>query len=134
MGATSGVAWFVLIMVGNTLNTAGTTQALRPTGEEVLADLQRTTATQDVGLVLELLGFAVFAVFLGYLYRTLRRADAGSWLPAAALVGGVTMLAVKLGSAGPMFAAVLRKDEISPELARTLVDINSGAFWISWLP
>ena len=44
------------------------------------------------------------------------------------------MIAIKLGSAAPVFAAMYRKDEITPDLARTLVDMNGGAFWISWLP
>ncbi len=134
LGATSGVLWFVLIMVGNTLNTAGTDQSAKPSGERILADLQRTSTTADIGFAMELLGFLALLFFLGYLYATLRRADPRSWLPATALVGGVTMTAIKLGSAAPMFAATYRKDEITPELARTLVDINGGAFWISWLP
>jgi len=137
LGAASGVLWFLLIMVGNQLSTAGTSDSVRPSGEQVLADLRRTSesATATVGFTVELLGFAALLVFLGYLSWVLRRGDGeGSWLPGTALVAGITMSAIKLGSAGPIFAAVLRKDEISPELARTLVDINSGAFWISWLP
>jgi|tagenome__1003787_1003787.scaffolds.fasta_scaffold20486818_1 hypothetical protein len=134
LGATSGVLWFVLTMVGNTLNTAGTDQSAKPSGEQILADLQRTSTTADIGFAMELLGFLALLVFLGYLYATLRRTDEGTWLPATALVGGVTMIAIKLGSGAPLFAAMYRKDEITPDLARTLVDINSGAFWISWLP
>jgi hypothetical protein len=134
LGAVSGVLWFVLTMVGNVLNTAGTDQSAKPSGEQILADLQRSSTSADIGFGMELLGFLALLVFLGYLYATLRRADARSWLPATALVGGVTMIAIKLGSAAPIFAAMYRKDEITPDLARTLVDINSGAFWISWLP
>jgi len=134
LGATSGVLWFVLTMVGNTLSTAGTDQSAKPSGERILADLQRTSTAADIGFAMELIGFLALLAFLGYLYATLRRADARSWLPATALVGGVTMIAIKLGSAAPMFAAMFRKDELTPDLARTLVDINSGAFWISWLP
>jgi hypothetical protein len=137
LGAASGVLWFLLIMVGNQLSTAGTSDSMRPSGEQILADLRRTSesATATIGFTVELLGFAALLVFLGYLSWVLRRGDGeGSWLPGTALVAGITMSAIKLGSAGPIFAAMLRKDEISPELARTLVDINSGAFWISWLP
>jgi hypothetical protein len=137
LGAASGVLWFLLIMVGNQLSSAGTSDSVRPSGEQILADLRRSSesTTATVGFTTELLGLAALLVFLGYLFWVLRRRDGErSWLPATALVGGITMIAIKLGSAGPIFAAVLRKDEISPELARTLVDINSGAFWISWLP
>jgi hypothetical protein len=135
LGAASGVLWFLLIMVGNQMSTAGTSDGVRPSGEQILADLRRTSTTATVGFTVELLGFAALLVFLGYLFWVLRRGDGeGSWLPGTALVAGITMIAIKLGSAGPIYAAVLRKDELSPELARTLVDINSGAFWISWLP
>jgi hypothetical protein len=134
LGATTGILWFVLTMVGNTLNTAGGDQSAKSPGEQILADLQRTSTTEDIGFVMELLGFLAFLAFLGYLYSALRRTDERSWLPATALVGGVTMIAIKLGSAAPIFAALYRKDDITPDLARTLVDINSGAFWISWLP
>jgi hypothetical protein len=137
LGAGSGLLWFLLIMVGNQMSSAGGSDALRPSGQQILDDLRRTSesTTATVGFTLELLGFAALMVFLGYLSSVLRRGDGtGNWLPGTALVAGVTMTAIKVGSAGPIFAAVLRKDEISPELARTLVDINSGAFWISWLP
>jgi len=134
LGASSGVLWFVLTMVGNTLTTAGTDQSVKPSGEQILADLQHTSTAADIGFAMELLGFLALLFYLGYLYVTLRRSDSRSWLPATALVGGVTMIAIKLGSAAPLFAAMFRKDEITPDLARTLVDINSGAFWISWLP
>ena len=137
LGAASGVLWFLLIMIGNEMSTDGTSDNARPSGEQILADLRRSSesTTATVGLILELLGFAALLVFLGYLSWVLRRGDGErSWLPGTALVAGITMIAIKLGSAAPIFAAMLRKDEISPELARTLVDINSGAFWISWLP
>jgi hypothetical protein len=137
LGAASGMLWFLLIMVGNQISTTGTNDSVRPSGEQILADLRRSSesTTATVGFTMELLGFAALLVFLGYLFWVLRRGDGeGSWLPGTALVAGITMIAIKLGSAGPIYAAVLRKDEISPELARTLVDINSGAFWISWLP
>jgi hypothetical protein len=137
VGAASGVLWFLLIMVGNQMSTAGGSDGPRPSGQQIIDDLRRSSesTTAAVGFMLELLGFAALMVFLGYLSWVLRRADGeGGWLAGTALVAGVTMIAIKVGSAAPIFAALLRKDEISPELARTLVDINSGAFWISWLP
>jgi hypothetical protein len=137
VGAASGLVWFLLIMVGNQMSSAGGSDELRPSGQQILDNLRRTSesTTATVGFTFELLGFAALMVFLGYLSWVLRRGDGqGGWLPGTALVAGVTMLAIKVGSAAPIFAAVLRKDEISPELARTLVDINGGAFWISWLP
>ena len=70
VGAASGVVYFLLLLVGGAMMTAGGTQATRPTGEQTLADLRRhaESTSAAVGLALALLGFAAFAVFLGYLY------------------------------------------------------------------
>ena len=70
-------------------------------------------------------------VFISYLSTRVR--DAG-WLATAALAGGLIEVAIKLGSGAPMFAAYLLRDEISPETARVLIDMNGAAFVISWLP
>jgi hypothetical protein len=136
-GAASGVVYFLLLLVGGSMMTAGGTQATRPTAEQSLADLrghaESTSAT--VGLALALLGFAAFAVFLGYLHGVLRRAEGErSWLPTAAVLAGMSALVIKWGSGSFIGAAILRKDEISPELARTLNDLDTAAFWTSWLP
>lgn len=137
VGAASGVLYFGLLLVGGSMMTAGSTQATRPTGEQVLSDLRRTSesGSAKVGLALALLGFAAFAVFLAYLYGVLRRAEGQrSWLPTAAVFAGMSALVIKWGSGSFIGAAILRKDEISPDLARTLNDLDSAAFWTSWLP
>lgn len=102
-------------------------------GAGVLADLQRpTSAVQTVGLTLEILGFTAFLVFLGVLYRTLRRAEGtDGWLAATALGAGLVTVAVKLGSIWPGMAASLRTDELTPDLARTLNDLSGADFVIS---
>ena len=70
-------------------------------------------------------------VFVSYLATRFR--DAG-WLATAALAGGLIEVAIKLGSGAPMFAAYTLRDEISPQTARVLMDMNGAAFVISWLP
>ena len=85
LGAASGVLWFVLIMIGNQMSSAGASDSLRPSGEQILADLRRSSVstTATVGFTMELLGFAALLVFLGYLSWVLRRGDGErSWLPA----------------------------------------------------
>ena len=136
-GALSGAAYALLLMVGGSMMTAGTTESTKPTGEEVLASWQRMaeSATAKVGLALALLAFAAFAVFLGYLHGVFRRVEGHeSWLPTSAVIAGVLALAIKWGSASFVGAAILRKDELSPDLARTLNDLDGAAFWASWLP
>ena len=137
VGALSGAAYVVLLMVGGSLLTAGTTDSAKPTGEEALASWRHMaeTGSGKLGLALALLAFAAFGVFLGYLHRVLRRAEGPeSWLPTSAIVAGVLALAFKWGSASFVGAAIMRKDELSPDHARILSDLDGTAFWASFLP
>jgi hypothetical protein len=137
IGALFGVAWFVLGFVGNTLATSGASGAAHPTGEQVLADLEHGTGsgTATLGFSMELLSFALFAVFLAYLYGLLHRAEGrNGWLAGLVLTAGITQLAAKLGSAAVIGAAVVNRHELSPQLARVLNDTNAAAFVFSWLP
>ena len=84
-----------------------------------------------MGITLELLGLALMLVFVGYICTRVR---SGGWLATAALAGGVIEVAVKLASGAPMFVAYLLRDELSPQTARVLTDMNSAAFVITWLP
>lgn len=139
VAAAAGAADVVLVGVGNSLSTAGTDQSTHPSGAHVLRDtaLQMDSTSATVGLVMEILGFTAFMVFLGYLAHVLyRRAGSRSGGVAAgtALVAGATMLAIKLASAAPLLALRLDRDQISPQLARVLNDMNGAAFVVSWLP
>ena len=131
LAAASGAVYVLAILIGNGLYEAGKTGARD--GPGILADLQRTTSpAQTIGLVLEVLGFTAFLVFLGALFRTLRRAERPQgWLAATALGAGLVTVAVKLGSLGPSMAANRRVDELTPELARTLNDLADADFVVS---
>ncbi|MEP6762219.1 MAG: hypothetical protein ABJA93_12760 [Sporichthyaceae bacterium] len=137
VGAASGAAYALLLIVGGSMMTAGTSESTNPAGEEALASWQHIaeTGSAKLGLGLALLAFAAFAVFLSYLHGVLRRVEGpDSWLPTSALVAGVLALVIKWGSASFVGAAIVRSDELSPDLARTLNDLDSAAFWASWLP
>jgi hypothetical protein len=126
----SGAAYVVAILVGNGLAEAGNSEG--GDGATVLAELQRgLSPVQTFGLTLEILGFALFLVFLGALYRVLRRTGGGDWLAVTALGGGLVTIAVKVASVGPAMTARMRADDLSPELARVLEDINGAGFVIS---
>jgi hypothetical protein len=130
LAAATGAIYVVVILAGNAIATAG--QSDNPTGEQVLHDLQHRTTLQSIGVLLEAASFAALMIFLGYLYRVLRRGERPeSWGAAAALVTGIVPAAIKLGSAAPELAAYLHRDDLSPILARTLEDIAGGAFVIS---
>lgn len=141
LAAATGAAYVVLVGVGNQINVSGTDQSTHPTGEAVLRDVGRqvgsTSAT--IGFLLELCGFVAFIAFLGYLVFAMlgRRSDGAPRLGVAggtAVVAGVTMLAIKLGSAAPIGVLVLDRTTISPQLAQVLNDMNSVAFVVGWLP
>jgi hypothetical protein len=130
LAAATGAIYVVVIVVGNAIATAG--QSNDPTGEQVLHDLQHRTTAQSIGVLMEAGSFAALMIFLGYLYRVLRRAERPeSWGAAAALVAGIVPTAIKLGSAAPGLAAYLHRDDLSPVLARTLDDLGGAAFVIS---
>lgn len=139
IGAALGAAFVVLLFVGNSLATAGTDQSSHPSGAQVLKDTihQHSSGGATVGFVLEVLGFVAFFGFLGYLGDVLRRRGQSgeSRMPAmTALVAGISMLAIKLGSAAPSTALDLDRHTLSPQLAQVLNDINGAAFVLSWLP
>ena len=140
VAAATGALYVILIIIGNTLATSGDSSGTHPTGAQVLRDAERhaQSGQATAGFVLEVLGFTLFLVFLGYLAATFARARfADDWSPAvgaAAVVAGITMLAIKLGSAAPVVALAMDRRDLDPTLARVLNDINGAAFVLSWLP
>jgi len=135
IGAATGALFVGLILVGNQLNVAGTDQSTHPSGAKVLqgAIHQAGSTSAKLGLVLEVLGFIAFIAFLGYLASVWRRRSR-SLAPVAAIVAGVTMLAVKLGSAAPILVLDVDRKTLSPDVAQMLNDFGTAAFVVSWLP
>src|SRR3954453_21409772 len=134
VGAAGGLAYFVLAFVGNAIATSGSTADEHSSGAEILADLRaHHGAAFHVGAVLELLAFLALLSFVGYLASVLRRAEGeDGWLWLTALGGGLLTIAIKLGNAAPVLAAVWRADELDATTARTLTDINGFAFYVSF--
>jgi hypothetical protein len=128
--AATGAIYVALVMVGSGLATGNGDPQDGPT---ILAHLRTgRTPAETVGVVMEILGFAVFLAFLGYLYRVLRRAEGTeAWGAAVALGAGLVTTAVKLAAATAMLASELHPDQLTPDLARVLNDIGSGGFVIS---
>ena len=131
IGAAAGAFFVIAIIVGSEMEMSGSTAATD--GPGILANLQRDpTIVNRIGFTWALLGFVAFLVFLGYLHRVLRRAEGpDGWLGTVSVGAGLLYLAIKVGSAAPIMAAVYRSDELTPEFARTLVDLNDAAFVVS---
>jgi hypothetical protein len=128
--AATGAAYVVLTVVGNALETGnGDPQG----GAAILADLRvGRSPMEDVGVIMGVLGVAAFLIFVGYLYRVLRRAEgADGWGAVVALGAGLLMTAVKLSSATAMLASEAHPGQLTPDLARVLNDIGGGGFVIS---
>jgi len=128
--AATGAIYVALTMVGSGLATGnGDPQD----GPAILAHLRAgRTPMETIGVTMELIGFAVFLVFLGYLYRVLRRAEgAEGWGAAVALGAGLVTTAVKLATASSGAAALLHPDRLTPDLARTFNDLGGAGFVVS---
>jgi hypothetical protein len=123
----------VAIFAGNSLSESGNSG--KTDAASLLADLQRDmTFGNNLGFALEILGFVLFFFFLGAFYRVLHRAEGPEgWLAGTAFGAGLASLAVKVGSAAPLAAALYRRDDIDANTARTLIDINGGAFVVDGL-
>lgn len=127
----SGAACVIAVMAGNGMALAGQTDATG--GPGLLADLQAEPSfINDLGLALEMVGWAALMCFLAVLYRTLRRAEeTDDWGALAAFGAGVLMLALKLGSVAPLMAAWYRRDELTVPVAQTLSDLAGALFIVS---
>lgn len=134
IGAASGAAYVLLILVGNQLAMGGNTDP-HPSGATDLVEFSSSpTATDVIGFTMEFLGFLVLFFFLGWLVHALRsRGGAAGWLAGVAGFAGVTTVAVKIASVMPMTAGRLDHAELTPASARVLADMNSAAFAITFL-
>jgi hypothetical protein len=85
------------------------------------------------GYALVVLSFVAFIVFLAFLHRILREAEGpGGWVATLALGAGLVYAAVRFAAQPPRMVAFYR-DDLTPESARTLVDLNDTAFVSSGL-
>ena len=113
-------------LVGNGLYEGPSSES----GRAIVEDLQGGLPTiAYVALPLELLGFAAMAVLFACLVVRTSRAT-----PVAAVTTGIaaaTMLAVKVGSAGPIMVVHANADDIDPAIAEAFFDLNDMAFVVS---
>ena len=133
VGALSGAAYVALILVGNQL-AEGAGSSTHQSGEQVLAHVgkQADSATAQLGMTMEMLGFVGFAFFVPWLYRALRRAGAG-WTAGVALVGGAVTLAAKISSGATAVTLVTDRKLVDPQTAMVLNDLNSAAFVVTFI-
>jgi hypothetical protein len=130
LGLLTGAAWVVCILVGNSLTESGAPEGDGPAESLAYFALLRGGSHQ-VGLALELFGFCLMAVYVARLYAALRDAEGpASWLPGAALTGGLLTLAIKLGSAAFLVVGLTVTD-LPGEQAALLLQLGDAAFLVS---
>lgn len=131
--AAAGIAFLVLLLLGNSLAMSGVEAFSDPTDVQLQAGLlqQGAGAVNQLGLALELLAFVALAVLASRLAAQLR--ETAGWGTAVA-VAAATLLGVKLASAAPLLVAMDAAQSMDAGLARALVAMNEAAFVVSWLP
>src|SRR3954464_14130575 len=132
VGALSGATYFVLANISMTIGSDSELPD-EPTGRETLDGLNRLAAHPlgHAAVSLGLLAFVAWMVFVAYVAWRLR---AAGWLAAVVLVAGITEIAVKVASAGPLITSYVLRDQISPEIAAVLAHTSLAAFRIGLLP
>jgi hypothetical protein len=116
VAAATGAFYVLVVIVGDQMGTSGSALA------------------QRIGYGLIILGFTAFVVFVAFLHRILREAEGRSgWLATVALSAGLLHSAVRFAAQPPRMVAAYRGDALSPELARTLEDLNGMGFVMSGL-
>lgn len=133
-GAGAGLLWVVLALTGNGLT--GSDAAAQDTAAGDLAHLrQLDEGAAAAGIGLEVLGFAMLALFVARLHGVLRDAEGRrAWLPTVVALAGATVVAVKLGSGAALYAGAALADELTPDAARLLIGLNDAAFMLTFLP
>jgi len=116
LAAASGAFYVIAIMVGGPLMESDSVTVAR------------------AGYALAVLGFTAFIVFVGFMHRIIRAAEGpDGWVATVALGAGLLHSAVRFEAQAPRMVETHRGDALSPELARTLVDLNGMAFVVTGL-
>jgi hypothetical protein len=132
IGAFSGAAYVLLANLGSALIGQGSTGGELP-GQAILDEQQRLAENPwtNVAFAVVILAQLALMVFIGYLCSRVR--DAG-WLATTALVGGTAALIAIFVSLSLVIAVFVVRDDISPELARALQDVDGAGHLVQLLP
>ena len=132
VGALSGAAYVLLANFGSALIGESSTSAESP-GQRILDEQQRYAENPwtNVAFAAVILAQMALMVFVGYLCSRVR--DAG-WLATTALIGGTAALIANFLSVSLLIAVFVLRDDISPELAWVLQDVDGAGHLVQLLP
>jgi hypothetical protein len=112
LGAVCGILYVVLILAGNSVYES---------------------ASETVGLSMELVGMLLFVPFLGYLWSVLRQAEGeNGWLSTTAFGAGLMGITIKFASIAPVLAVTNLEEGMT--LYRSMELMNSVSFNLSMFP
>ncbi len=132
VGAFSGAAYVLLASLGGALIGEASSSAGSP-GQLILDEQQRYALNPwtDVAFAAVILAQLALMVFVGYLCSRVR--DAG-WFATTALIGGATALIANFLSVSIVITLFVLRDDLSPELARALQDVDGAGHLVQLLP
>ena len=132
VGAFSGAAYVLLANFGSALIGESSSGAESP-GQRILDEHQRYAENPwtSVAFAMVILALMALMMFVGYLCSRVR--DAG-WLATTALIGGTAALIANFLSVSLLIAVFVLRDDISPELARALQDVDGAGHLVQLLP
>ena len=132
VGALSGTVYVILANFGSALIGESSSGAESP-GQRILDEQQRYAENPWTGVAFALVILALMALmmFVGYLCSRVR--DAG-WLATTALIGGTAALIANFLSVSLLIAVFVLRDDLSPELARALQDVDGAGHLVQLLP
>lgn len=132
VGALSGAAYVLLANFGSALIGESSSGAESP-GQRILDEQQRYAENPwtSVAFAMVILALMALMMFVGYLCSRVR--DAG-WLATTALIGGTAALIANFLSVSLLIAVFVLRDDISPELARALQDVDGAGHLVQLLP
>ena len=132
VGAFSGAAYVLLATLGGALIGAGSSDA-GSAGQRILNEQQRFAENPwtNVAFAAVVLAQVALMMFVGYLCSRVRGAG---WLATTALMGGTAALIANFLSLSLVITVFVLRDDISPELARTLQDVDGAGHLVQLLP
>jgi hypothetical protein len=132
VGALSGAAWVLLANISSAMVGEGSGGGGSP-GQRILDDAQRIAENPWTrpAFALVILGTMALMMFVGYLCSRVRD---GGWLATTALVGGTAAIMANLISTASVITISVLRNEMSPELAHALEDLDGAGHLVQSLP
>jgi hypothetical protein len=131
-GAFSGAAYVLLANGGSALIGEAASNSQEPPGQRILAEQQRIAENPwaSAAFAAVVLAQLAFIMFVAYLCTRLRKAG---WLATTALVGGVAAVMTYLISLSIVITVFVLRNDIPPELARALIDLDGAGHMVQLL-